>query len=138
MRFVLVIILFSFTQLQSQSSMQEGFQLLDAQSYDEAANFFENYLNDNPDNKTAKICLGRAKGLGGDTAAAQDLFSELKENHPDDIEVKLNLAESYLWAKEAQPAVEIYTDILSTQPENLTAVFGKANALAELRQSDRT
>ena len=132
MRLVFIILVFFTFQLQGQSSLQEGFNLLDQQSYEEASDFFSKILETDTENKTAKICLARAKGLGGNTSTALNLLDELKEKYPDDLEVGLNLAEAYLWAKNPQPAADIYTEILKINPENFTAIFGKANALSSL------
>jgi len=108
--------------------MQLGYDLLENQSYGDAEIFFEKILNEYPESKTAKICYARAIGLGGKALQAKELFKELDVAYPNDLEVKLNLAEANMWAKEYGTATNIYEWILNEAPENFTANLGMANA----------
>ena len=108
--------------------MNPGYDLLNNQSYTEAEKFFENILLEYPENKTANICYARAVGLGGNAKLAKEKFKVLDQNYPNDIEVKLNLAEANMWSKQYTEASEIYTWVLNESPDNFTANLGMANA----------
>ena len=69
--------------------MQQGFELLNSGSFQEASVFFEEVLDQYPQNKTANICYGRAIGLIGESSKAIVLFLDLKKRHPSDTEVDL-------------------------------------------------
>ena len=77
MRGVLAVFLLFSMQVMSQTSMDAGFQMLENQKYQEAEGFFEKILKDDVNNKTAQICLARAKGLGGDATAALNILKNL-------------------------------------------------------------
>jgi thioredoxin-like negative regulator of GroEL len=64
----------------AQNEMQEGFTLLEKGDFEEAESFFIAYLKNNPENKTAKLCYGRAVGLSGEPEKATGLFAELLED----------------------------------------------------------
>ena len=64
--FVLLLTsIFAFSQ-----DMQTGFTYLETGKYAEAESFFETVLKDYPNNKTAKLCYGRAVGLLGESGKA--------------------------------------------------------------------
>ena len=115
--------------------MQQGFELLNSGSFQEASVFFEEVLDQYPQNKTANICYGRAIGLNGESSKAIVLFLDLKKRHPSDTEVDLNLAEAYMWEKRYQEAEEIYSKIVQQDPNNFTANLGLANAYSSLNRS---
>ncbi len=52
-----------FTLLAFTQNMQEGFTYLETGKYPEAESFFETVLKEYPENKTARLCYGRAIGL---------------------------------------------------------------------------
>ena len=133
--FISVLLLsFSLTGY-AQISMDEGFAMLETQAYDEAASFFNTILEEDPSNKTARICYGRAVGLGGDTNKGLEVFTSLVEDFPEDYEVKLNLAESLMWKKSYTKALKVYEDLLQTDSSNYVANLGYANANAALKNN---
>jgi len=136
MRGVFVGFLLISVQLMSQTSMEDGFKYLDAQQFAKAEQFFTKILLDYPDNKTANICLARAKGLGGDANSALQILNKLNRSYPDDKETLLNLAEAYLWDKDPKLAIKNYQIILKEDPENFTANFGTANSLSSMFRYD--
>ena len=87
--------------------MKTGFTYLETGKYEKADVFFKQILEEYPDNKTAKLCYGRAVGLSGNPQQATQIFTELLEKYPNDFEVKLNYGESLLWNKNFE-AAEIY------------------------------
>ncbi len=114
--------------------MQEGYNLLEAGDYPAAQAFFKNYIG--VYDKTARICFGRALGLGGSPIQALEFFLQLDEDYPQDIEIELNLGEAYLWNKNAIAAQQIYADILSRQPDNFVANLGYANSYAAMQNNE--
>jgi len=130
-KYVIIFVLLLPTQLLiGQEVMQEGFHYLETQHYKAAEDFFPRYFEKH--NRTARICYARAVGLGGATAKAFFLFSELNEDYPNDKEILLNLGESALWNNEATTALEVYTRILEEYPDDFVANLGYANAQATL------
>lgn len=117
----------------SQSTMSNGFQLLEKGNFQEAEKFFENYLKTDPDNKTAKLCYGRAVGLSGEPNKATDIFAQLLEEYPNDFEILINYNESFLWAKEYNQAKPLYAQLVKEYPEEFAAVLGYANNLSNLK-----
>ncbi len=114
--------------------MRQGFTLLEQGQWSEAKTFFAAILKDYPQNKTAQICYGRATGLNGNPQEAITLFESLSNDYLHDEEVLLNLAESYLWAKEPKQSIPIYEEILKVTPNNTVANLGLANALSSAFQ----
>lgn len=120
--------------MQGQSSMQEGFDMLESLKFSDAEKYFVGYFDTHE--KTARICHGRAVGLGGDAIRALKLFAILEADYPEDVEVLLNLGEAYLWNEMPDEAVAIYNKILIAQPSNFVANLGVANAYASQSEND--
>ncbi|MEM6829738.1 MAG: tetratricopeptide repeat protein, partial [Bacteroidota bacterium] len=108
--------------------MDSGFKMLENGDFGEARSFFEKVLADFPQNKTARLCHGRAVGLSGDPERAIKTFTTLLNEYPGDTEVRLNLAESYLWQKTPTQAIPVYTSLISEDPTQFGAVLGIANS----------
>lgn len=116
----------------AQADMTKGYAYLDNQQYPEAIKYFTEVLEQYPDNKTAKICLGRSLGLSGYESEALDIFMDLNERYAQDPEVMLNLAEAHMWTKDYQKALVRYNEILNKDSLNFTALLGRSNALTSL------
>lgn len=126
-------IVFTLTMV-AQTKIQEGFTLLENGSFEAAASFFSMYLQTDPDNKTARICYGRAVGLSGEPEKATALFAELQQAYPNDFEVSINYNESFLWAKKYKAAEPLYAVMVEEYPNKFAAVLGYANTLSNLKQ----
>lgn len=118
----------------AQNSMEAGFQLLEKGQFDDAELFFETYLKSDPDNKTAKICYGRAIGLSGEPKKAMALFATLLESFPNDFEIQINYNESFLWDQQYSKAKPLYAGLVANYPNNFGAVLGYANTLSNLKE----
>jgi tetratricopeptide (TPR) repeat protein len=116
--------------------MTKGFKFLENGNFNDAEIFFKNILNDFPSNKTALVCYGRAIGLNGKPAKANDLFSELMKQYPNDLEIELNYAESLLWNKAFQKAKVFYQQLVQSNPTNFNALLGYANTFSNLKEYD--
>jgi len=114
--------------------MDEGFVYLETEKYKEAVSFFENILKEYPDNRTAKLCYGRAIGLSGNSKKAIVVFETLKEKYPNDFEIKLNYAESLLWDKKYEKAELYYENLMVENPKSFSAILGYANTLSNLKK----
>tara|TARA_B110000046_G_scaffold137098_1_gene143358 strand:- start:12808 stop:14805 length:1998 start_codon:yes stop_codon:yes gene_type:complete len=117
--------------------MEKGFAYLETGKYKKAATFFNKIIASYPKNKTAKICYGRALGLGGKTEVAMLIFSDLLKKHPQDFEIKLNYAESLLWHKKYQKATGYYKKLVKKAPQSFPALLGYANTLSNLKVFDQ-
>lgn len=127
--FFLVYCPFVFSQ-----NLEQGFTYLETGKYKEAKLFFKNTLTDYPDNKTARLCYGRAVGLLGNSNQAVLIFTDLKRQYPNDFEIKLNYAESLLWDKQYQAAETFYNTLLQEDSTSFSAVLGYANTLSNLKK----
>lgn len=116
--------------LLAQPQLEPGFALLERGNFGEAEHFFATALDEAPDNRTARICYGRAVGLNGNPDKALSIFSDLREETPNDMEVLLNVAEAYMWAKAYTEAEALYDRLLRKEADNFTANLGAANARA--------
>ncbi|WP_246848983.1 lipopolysaccharide assembly protein LapB [Aquimarina sp. U1-2] len=114
--------------------MRPGFDLLETGKYVGAKNYFEQVLKKYPQNRTAKICYGRAIGLSGNSKKAVSIFTQLKKEYPDDFEIKLNYAESLLWNKNFGMAKDFYAKLLEEDPTSFPVVLGYANTLSNLKK----
>ncbi|MEP5637269.1 MAG: hypothetical protein ABJL43_16920, partial [Maribacter dokdonensis] len=65
-RKIIFLFLVTTSVLTAQSDMTKGFGLLEQGNFQEAELFFGEYLKEDPNNKTAKLCYGRAVGLSGE------------------------------------------------------------------------
>jgi len=108
--------------------MSDGFKMLEEGRFEKARSFFGNILKEHPDNKTARLCYGRAIGLSGEAEKGTSVFKELLQMYPGDGEVVLNLAESYLWQKKPLPAIPIYQNLIQNDPSLFGAMLGLANS----------
>ncbi len=130
---VLTILYFSFFLANGQD-MKTGFAHLEAGEFAQAESFFEQVLEEYPDNKTALICYGRAVGLNGQPSKAKNIFSDLLKQYPNDIEVQLNYAESLLWGKQYGKAEKYYSTLAKQYPENFAVLLGYANTFSNLKK----
>ncbi|MDO5969065.1 tetratricopeptide repeat protein [Flavivirga aquimarina] len=130
------IILLFISTLSISQNMQEGFSLLETGNYKAAESFFETILKDYPENKTAKLCYGRAIGLNGHAEKAVSVFTELLTIFPNDFEIKLNYAESLLWGKNYPDAKHYYEGLIKENNQSFAALLGYANTLSNLKIYD--
>ena len=115
-------------------NMQEGFTYLETGKYNQAESFFNTILKDYPNNKTARLCYGRAIGLNGKPAEANALFTSLLADYPNDFEVKLNYGESLLWNSNFDDAKVYYKELVAEDPKSFAALLGFANTLSNLKE----
>ena len=133
-RLLAVIFLWLFILSSSAQEMQEGFTYLETGKYTEAKSFFENILKTYPENRTARLCYGRAVGLSGDSVKAVTIFTALKNEYPNDFEIKLNYGESLLWDNKFSQAESFYEKLLKEDETSFPAVLGYANTLSNLKK----
>ncbi|MBT8375925.1 MAG: tetratricopeptide repeat protein, partial [Bacteroidia bacterium] len=114
--------------------MQKGFNYLETGKYHEAESFFQNILSNYPENKTARLCYGRAIGLNGKAEQAKSLFKNLLKDHPEDFEVKLNYGESLLWTQSYSEAKTYFENLIEEQPDSFPALLSYANTLSNLKE----
>lgn len=117
--------------------MQKGFDLLESGEFNAAENFFKPIYSEFPNNRTAALCYARAVGLSGNPLKAIEIFQILEKNHPEDPEIKLNLAEANLWNKTPESALEIYSELIKTQPNDFGINLGLANTFSILKNYDK-
>ena len=117
-----------------QGPMDPGFRMLENGDFQSAEVFFDSYLEKEPENKTALICYGRAVGLNGKPENASILFESLLEEYPMDLEIQLNLYESFLWKEDYEKAKGYYQALVIKNPNNFSALLGYANTLSNLKQ----
>ncbi|WP_338376977.1 tetratricopeptide repeat protein [uncultured Flavobacterium sp.] len=129
-----LVLMFFFTINGFAQDMQEGFTYLEKGNFAKAENFFETILKDYPTNKTARLCYARAVGLNDNPEKALELFMEMKKEFADDLEIKLNYAESLLWNKKFSEAKVYYTTLVAENPANFVAHLGFANTLSNLKE----
>ena len=133
LKFYLLTIFLFFSYFGYNQNMQEGFNYLENGNYKAAENYFETVLKEHPDNKTAKLCYGRAVGLNGEASKAVDIFTSLLETYPNDFEIKLNYAESLLWDKRYTEAKTYYERLVTENDQSFPALLGYANTLSNLK-----
>ena len=115
-------------------NMQEGFTYLETGRNAQAETFFNSILKEYPDNKTARLCYGRAVGLNGNAEKANQLFTNLLNDYPNDFEVKLNYGESLLWNSNFSDAKTYYEGLVTEDPKSFPALLGFANTLSNLME----
>ena len=130
---ILIILLSISCHLFSQD-MKEGFNYLETGKYKKAETFFKVILKKFPNNKTAKLCYGRAIGLNGNSLKAIEIFTELLNDYPSDFEIKLNYAESLLWNKQYEKAEKYYEKLIQENAKSFPALLGYANTLSNLKE----
>ncbi|PKA96961.1 Flp pilus assembly protein TadD [Flavobacteriaceae bacterium MAR_2009_75] len=134
-QFALILLsCFTCISLLGQTDMTAGFKMLEKGSFEEAEQFFESYLEADPENKTARLCYGRAVGLSGDPKKATALFGSLKNVYPNDYEITINYNESFLWDQQYDTAKPLYKDLVAQYPKKFGALLGYANTLSNLKE----
>ncbi len=111
--------------------MQEGYDYLEQGKWQQAQDYFQEILQTYPQNKTANLCYNRALGLNGNPELASQGFSDMLLMYPDDYELQLNLAESYMWQKKYMDATRLYEQLCQSTQVNEVALMGYANALSK-------
>ncbi len=129
----LISILLLFCVFGGSQNMQEGFTYLETGQYEAAETYFKTVLKDHPENKTAKLCYGRAVGLNGNSEEAVTIFTDLLKTYPNDFEIKLNYAESLLWNKNYNKAKSYYKNLIKENKLSFPALLGYANTLSNLK-----
>ncbi len=132
-QFFLLTALLTQMLLIAQPTLEKGYRLLESGDYAQAKSFFKAYLNQDPQNFSARICYGRALGIGEDPQASHRWFLEMEEEYPANLEVLLNLSESYLWKKDYEGALDKYQQLITDHPGNFNAWLGYANTLSNLK-----
>ena len=133
---VLVLLIMFTSYFAYSQDMQEGFTYLETGKYPNAKTFFKSILKDYPNNKTAKLCYGRAVGLQGESKKAVLVFTDLLKLYPNDFEIKLNYAESLLWNKSYSDAKGYYEKLIKEDAKSFPALLGYANTLSNLKIYD--
>lgn len=123
-----------FFETAHSQDMKEGFTYLETGKFDRAEVFFKKVLQDYPNNRTAKLCYGRAVGLNGQPETAISIFESLLKEYSDDLEIQLNYAESLLWGKQYEKAKGYYTGLVKNNPDNFGALLGYANTFSNLKE----
>lgn len=118
----------------AQETMDSGFKMLETGDFAAAEVFFKQFLEGHPDNKTAKLCYGRAVGLNGEPLEANGMFKDLLEDYPGDLEIIMNYYESFLWARKFKEARPLYQELVKQYPDNFGALLGFANTLSNLKE----
>ena len=113
-----------FTLPAQAQDMQDGFTYLETGKYANAEQFFSTILKTYPNNKTARLCYGRAIGLNGNAEKANTLFTDLLKDYPNDFEVKLNYGESLLWTNNFKAAKQYYKTLVSEDSKSFAALLG--------------
>ncbi|WP_299114522.1 tetratricopeptide repeat protein [uncultured Winogradskyella sp.] len=131
---IITITITLFVLQVSAQNMQDGFTYLETGQYAKAEQFFTTILKDHPNNKTARLCYGRAIGLNGKTETAQRVFTKLLEDYPNDYEVKLNYGESLLWNNNFSEAKTYYKNLVTENSNSFAALLGFANTLSNLKE----
>ncbi|QCX39909.1 tetratricopeptide repeat protein [Aureibaculum algae] len=132
-KLLLLFTVLASTVIYSQE-MQEGFTYLETGKYAKAETFFQTVLKDYPNNKTARLCYGRAIGLNGKPEEANILFTNLLADYPSDFEVKLNYGESLLWNSNFTKAKTYFKSLIDEDPKSFPALLSYANTLSNLKE----
>jgi tetratricopeptide (TPR) repeat protein len=115
-----------------------GYTLLETGQFAQGATYFKTYLQTTDStNRTALLCYGRGIGLSGRPQEAGQVFGRLMVRYPDDLEIKLNWAESLLWNGRYADAQRAYEQLLATNPTNTNALLGLANAFSSLKHYEQ-
>lgn len=130
----LSIVLLLSTFFGYSQNMNKGFKMLEKGDFQNAVPFFENILQEYPDNKTARLCHARAVGLSNSPADALNTFIQMRKDYPNDLEIDLNYAESLLWNKKFETAETFYVQLVANNPDNFVAHLGYANTLSNLKK----
>lgn len=137
MKKLFILIIFTISTSFFAQQMQKGFTYLETGDYKNAVIFFENTLKEFPNNKTAKLCYGRAVGLKGNAQKSTMIFSELLTTYPNDFEIELNYAESLLWGNKFNEAKSYYIQLTQKNNKSFPALLGYANTLSNLKEYNK-
>jgi len=90
---------------------------------------YRKLLNQKPDLAKARLELARVLYWKGDLDEAEKVFSSVPEQQLSDV-AKLEMADIYVARKEYEPAIEIYTDHLSSEPSDHSVRLKLAQVLS--------
>lgn len=123
-----------FIFVNAQGDYKAGFEMLEKGDFEAATQFFEKAVEKYPEDKTANLCYGRAVGLYNNPLKAEKIFEDLLGKFPNDYELELNLAESYMWQKQFASADSLYAYLVEKDTTNFVARLGLANATTSLKK----
>ena len=101
-----------------------GFKYLDEGKFDKASSFFQERISEGYNDITVRLCYGRAVGLNGKPESANILFKELLNENPQNYELELNLAESYMWMHDYKEAKSLYEKLINKDNKSFPAILG--------------
>ncbi len=132
---IILLLLFLSVAIHAQD-MRDGYTYLETGKYEQAEVFFKKVLKNYPNNKTARLCYGRAIGLNNQPEQANVIFSNLLSDYPTDFEVKLNYGESLLWNNNFLKAKHYFKSLIDENPRSFPALLSYANTLSNLEEFD--
>jgi putative PEP-CTERM system TPR-repeat lipoprotein len=102
----------------SYKSFGSAFTSASNDSYEEALNIIDEILKSNPDFTQAILLRGRVSMATGDYDTALGAFEKYYELRPENIQVRLMLANAYVMAKKYESATPHINFLLSVSPLN--------------------
>jgi len=103
--------------------------------YPEAIDYFSKAIKDGKKGRE-KILYGRALLFSGQYPLAEDVFVEVLEEDPNNLEAKVSLADTYAYSKRFKNAIDIYQQVLA-EKEDIEVKEKLADVLSWDKQYDK-
>jgi tetratricopeptide (TPR) repeat protein len=116
--------------------LAEARKLIDAEQFEKAEVAVRKHLHQNPRDVAALTMLGEIAGRFGYLPQAEEILRKALALAPAYAEAQLHLANTLHGRKQSDEALAILADLLSRDPENLSALGFKASILIALRRMD--
>ncbi|MBI3894816.1 MAG: tetratricopeptide repeat protein [Acidobacteria bacterium] len=93
----------------------------EAQRYSEAADTLRSYLEQRPEDFTARLEMARLLSWSGRYQESAQAYQQALQAQPANIEARLGLAQVLSWARRYDEALQNYQEILEREPKNREA-----------------
>ena len=98
-------------------------------NYPEAARYYRDYLSKYPRKDNARTTLANMLMWSGRYAEAAPELERLRASRPQDLHVRLSLAQCYQELAEKEKALKAYQDVLNLEPGNPAAIKARNDYL---------
>lgn len=108
----------------------------EAKNYKDYKAYYTNATQTNPKSGLAWMNFGTMMTRENNYDKAFEYFYKAKEAVPDNIELRMKIADSYLYLKQYQPMIKECQEVIALRPKTIKAYYNIADYYAEMNQPD--
>jgi tetratricopeptide (TPR) repeat protein len=118
------------------SIVMAAYTFSQARNYKDYKAYYTNATQTNPQSGLAWMNFGILSARENDYAKAFEYFYNAKEVVPDNIELRMKIADSHLTLKQWKQMIRECNEVIALNPKTIKAYYNIADYYAELKQTD--